>query len=545
MYIKLIVIFSFFFTCSFSAKSIDCLNVAINQSNKDLNSFYNYIEAVYIQENTNQPKWQKDLYSFLYDKTQNIFNYQDTSEEDTGTLKDLVEGFFPMEPGKRNLGYWVKYIQDTQEELAKAGLQTPEAIQKIHDAAIYGGPALCPNGQLMGTNEIFSKIKDSEQLESTLEKDERYLLVKDFRKTFSNKSDNALKIGAEIELFSSIYFDLFSDFVSDENLDLWASSIDQENLDKNALVNEINNKINSLYPTEKQIFVSIDSIFDPTLSNLGKKLDRDKLSEFLPDSFKWLVLANYLREKQHETVKHLRESNYKFRTLDWQAPVLKAQEFFANAPMYFKNFMIVDDPSNFQINDPSIKEFYYGLQVPKVELVHKRPYKNAAAYLESIVLLTNKNKKLMGELLLPTKQLGNKYTHHVHISYQPKDFVDSGARLQDTIALTLLKDNENTFTTDNKFIKYKQNIRPNKKHLIRIAPEDDITRLEFRRQFSGWKYEDFLAWLISNVLIPGPLESIDAIKKLNNQLLQQVDQTNVDKETGRNLMYIKYKNEMQ
>lgn len=186
---------------------------------------------------------------------------------------------------------------------------------------------------------------------------------------------------------------------------------------------------------------------------------------------------------------------------------LRARSFFDQAPMYFSNYLLIPDEAK--------ETIYYGKKVPIVELVHQRPYKNSAAYLESLVLMTNKNTSLMNGILYHHKQLKTTYTHHVHISYQNSDLSAVGVLLQDAVALSMLANGDNAYELEKKFLRYKKNIAINDKALIRIAPNRELSRIEFRRQFGGWPYDKFISWIYEKVLTQSKEIGKNNVKNFN------------------------------
>ena len=83
----------------------------------------------------------------------------------------------------------------------------------------------------------------------------------------------------------------------------------------------------------------------------------------------------------------------------------------------------------------------------------------------------------------------------------------------------------------------------NTKKLIRIGVDACKDRIEFRRQFSGWSYVEFLSWLYQEIFKTSPEHATITVKAKNQELLQNFAWVNFYTDTDAGLQHIRLQNQ--
>ncbi|HXW52549.1 MAG TPA: hypothetical protein VEL47_00460 [Myxococcota bacterium] len=512
----------------------DCLSLALAKGDQELANFYYFIAAAYTQEHTNNALKLKDEFSFL-----DMNFHRTVNSPAPASLLDFVAEFFPRK------GYtveetvaWLEEIKKIQQKINSFGLLNAQGIQAIHDAATYGGPYLCKDNRMHSVDQALHEISANfAAIQTVLEQDEKYDVVQYFRQNAA-KTDDKFKVGAEVELFHPDYLSLFAPFINDDRWQTWANSAQillYSGIGKTELIADLNvilkDKGVSLIGDADYLFTGSRAIF----GKLEQKFGTKDFFNHLTKPIQWAVLVSQIAI--HRFVTH-REMTKRMQDWNVDTPVW-ALEFFSTPSMLMMNYMLTLDHGG------DLMQFYQE-SMPKIEFVHKRPYKSISAYLESLVLLAGGNRSLLDNLLCPKKQLNTTYTHHAHVSYRGNEQMAQGRLLQGTIALIMLMHGDNAFTTSNFQIRYTTHLCEDEKCLIRIRAHNQPNRIEFRRQFSWWSYVDFLNWLYGNVFTKNRATALGTIKKLNKDLLKHFEGVDIartyDSRTATCLEHIRQQN---
>jgi hypothetical protein len=494
---------------SYARKLSDSNNIAVAKFGKEMTWFYRITEALYTQYNTNSRSYtakEIPLYAI----------------KDPIGHKDLVKEFFNENELKEFSEEMLKY----NNFMAEQGIDLAEYknIEAIHQGAIYGkdSPEFCKNfeyAKLLSRSQIIAMIRSADFKKALLE-DANFQKVLTLQESLP-ATDPKFRIGVEIELFSIDYLPLFDKYID------W---------DK-----EVNKGVNDIINSD--IFIPQDLLYNAILKNIKptdifeditKNLDaHNKTALGMAGITKENYSLNSLKETlRTDFVKALSEKmkwfilGYNLLTLEKQPPpdckINKigdyecfARSYFSYAPMSFTNILITSDTSGYQP--------IFGVQIPKIEIIHERPYNNIAAYLESLFLLTHRMPKLTKQILYPEKLLNNDYTLHMHMSYQGNNLKKLGIIYQDTIALAMLagKYKEDVFTTNNTYIRFNNSLKDNEKALVTINVEGDNSRIELRRQLPFMSYKDFL--IEAYLFLKDPEDGIKILTKRNAILFSTSD----------------------